>query len=68
MDFKLVGEFITLQSLLKASGLVDTGGAAKLAVVNGEVSVDGEVETRRGKKIRVGQVVSFAGEEIRVTA
>lgn len=66
MEFKLVGEFITLQSLLKAAGVVDTGGSAKLAVVNGEVLVDGVVETRRGKKIRVGQRVSYAGEEIRV--
>jgi ribosome-associated protein len=55
-----------LQALLKAAGLCDSGGAAKAAIVAGEVRVDGEVETRRGKKIRVGQVVSFAGREIRV--
>lgn len=69
MEFKLDGEeFITLQSLLKAGGLTDSGGAAKVAVVSGEVKVDGEVETRRGKKIRAGQVVVFAGQEIRVIA
>ncbi len=67
MEFKLEGEeFITLQSLLKASGLSNTGGAAKFAVVSGEVKVDGETEIRRGKKIRAGQVVSYAGEEIKV--
>ena len=67
MEFQLEGEeFITLQSLLKVSGLADTGGAAKLAIAAGEVSVDGEPETRRGKKIRSGQIVRWAGQEIRV--
>lgn len=69
MEFKLDGEeFITLQSLLKASDLADTGGAAKQAIVSGQVQVDGEVELRRGKKIRAGQSVSFAGQEIKVIA
>jgi ribosome-associated protein len=69
MEFKLEGEeFITLQSLLKVSGLTDTGGSAKVAIIEGQVTVDGETETRRGKKIRAGQVVRFAGEEIRVLA
>jgi ribosome-associated protein len=69
MEFKLEGEeFITLQSLLKAGGLTDTGGAAKAAIVSGLVKVDGEVESRRGKKIRAGQSVSFNGQEIRVVA
>jgi len=67
MEFKLDGEeFITLQSLLKAGGLSDTGGAAKHAIIGGEVKVDGETEIRRGKKIRAGQVVSYAGKEIKV--
>ncbi len=69
MEFKLDGEeFITLQSLLKAGGLSDTGGAAKIAITSGEVKVDGEVEIRRGKKIRAGQVVLFARQEITVIA
>jgi ribosome-associated protein len=69
MEFKLDGEeFILLQSLLKAGGLSDTGGSAKHAIVGGEVKVDGEVEIRRGKKIRAGQVVSYAGKEIKVVA
>lgn len=67
MEFKLEGEeFITLQSLLKASGLCDSGGAAKIAIVSGEVKVDGETEIRRGKKIRHGQTVIYQGQEIRV--
>lgn len=69
MEFKLDGEeFITLQSLLKAGGLSDSGGAAKVAIVSGQVQVDGETETRRGKKIRAGQLVSFAGKQIKVIA
>ena len=67
MEFHLEGhEFITLQSLLKASGLSDTGGNAKVAITSGAVMVDGEVETRRGKKIRAGQVVRFADQEVKV--
>lgn len=68
MEFKLIGhEFITLQSLLKAAGLTQSGGEAKVAITGGQVLVDGEVELRRGKKIRAGQKVSFAGKEIKVT-
>ncbi len=67
MDFKVEGEFIELQSLLKATGLIGSGGAAKVAIVSGQVKVDGEVETRRSKKIRPGQVVSFEGQEIKVS-
>ncbi len=69
MDFNLEGEeFITLQALLKAGGLIGSGGAAKAAIVEGQVKVDGETETRRGKKIRAGQVVDFAGQQIKVIA
>lgn len=67
MEFRLEGEeFILLQALLKVAGLVDTGGGAKAAIVGGQVLVDGIVETRRGKKIRAGQVVSLAGATVRV--
>ena len=47
-------EFIKLDSLLKFAGLVDTGGEAKELIQNGEVLVNGEVCTMRGKKIRSG--------------
>ena len=68
MEFKLSDEYITLQSLLKAAGLVETGGAAKAVIVDGEVKVDGAIEVRRGKKIRAGQRVSYQGQEIWVTS
>jgi ribosome-associated protein len=67
MEFQLEGEeFITLQSLLKVSGLCETGGAAKIAIVTGKITVNGIVENRRGKKIRAGERVSFAGKTILV--
>ena len=52
-------EYIKLQDLLKFAAAVQTGGEAKLAVQEGEVSVNGEVCTMRGKKIRPGDVVVF---------
>lgn len=59
-------EFIKLQDLLKYANLVETGGMAKECVQGGEVTVNGEVCTMRGKKIRPGDVVSFDGQELTV--
>ncbi len=59
-------EFIKLQDLLKYCGAVETGGQAKLAVQYGDVSVNGEVCTMRGKKLRSGDVVGFDEEEFEV--
>ena len=58
---EITTEFIKLDQLLKFAGLVMTGGEAKEVVVEGYVSVNGEVCTMRGKKIRPGDVVSFDG-------
>ena len=55
--FVLRGDHITLDALLKASGLVASGGAAKLLIADGGVRVNGEVETRRGRKLRAGDEV-----------
>ena len=59
-------EYIKLQDLLKFAAAVQTGGEAKLAVQEGEVSVNGEVCTMRGKEIRPGDVVAFNGQELTV--
>ena len=59
-------EFIKLQDLLKFANLVETGGEAKERIKGGEVQVNGEVCTMRGKKIRPGDVVLFAGQELTV--
>ncbi len=66
--FTLRGEHITLDALLKATGLADSGGAAKQRITAGEVRVDGAVETRRGAKIRAGQRVELAGQGVRLLA
>lgn len=66
-EFHLDGqEFILLQSLLQVTGVCNTGGEAKLLIVEGDVTVDGEVETRRGRKIRAGQRVSCADVTVEV--
>ena len=57
-------EFIKLQDLLKFANLVSSGGEAKERVQAGEVTVNGEVCTMRGKKIRPGDVVAFSGQEL----
>ena len=59
-------EFIKLYAFLKLSGLAETGGEAKLMVADGEVLVNGEVCTQRGKKLRPGDTVSFGGETLEV--
>lgn len=66
--FQLQGEFIELNVLLKLLGLAPSGGAAKAMVAEGAVTVDGEIETRTRRKLRPGQSVCVADEEIRVTA
>jgi len=53
------GEYIRLDDLLKHKGAVSTGGHAKVVIQNGEVKVDGEVCTMRGKKIRSGNSVEY---------
>ena len=59
-------EFIKLQDLLKFANLVETGGEAKERIQGGEVQVNGEVCTMRGKKIRPGDAVFFAGQKLTV--
>lgn len=66
--FPLRGEFITLDSLIKACGLANSGGQAKAMVADGLVQVDGQEETRKTAKIRAGQVVGMPGARIRVEA
>jgi len=68
ITFELRGDFIALDSLLKATGLADSGGRAKTMVAEGMVQVDGQDESRKTCKIRAGQVVSLSGVRIRVVA
>ena len=57
--FTLEGEYIRLDDLLKLTGCVETGGQAKVMIQGGEVYLDGEVCTMRGKKLRGGETVSI---------
>ena len=66
--FRLEGEYIELHNLLKLLALAPSGGIAKAMVAAGEVRVDGEVETRKTRKLRVGQVVRVGEEEICIIA
>ena len=59
-------EFIKLDSLLKLAGLVETGGEAKLLIQNGQVEVNGEVCTMRGKKIYPGDTVALEGRTVAI--
>jgi len=59
-------EFIRLDSFLKLSGMVDTGGQAKFVIQGGEVLVNGETCFMRGKKMRPGDVAEYAGKKFEV--
>ncbi|CAG9933816.1 RNA-binding S4 domain-containing protein [Candidatus Nitrotoga arctica] len=67
-EFKLNGEFIELNQLLKMVGVCDSGGAGKVLVAEGVVSVDGHVELRKTCKIRAGSVVTLGDVRITVLA
>ena len=61
-------EFIKLDQLLKWANFTASGVESKMFILNGEVKVNGEVETRRGKKIYDGYIVEFNGEKIKIKA
>jgi len=63
---KLRDEYIKLGQALKAAGFVESGVDAKFVIQDGLVSVNGEIEVQRGKKLYAGDVVSFDGQEIRI--
>ena len=63
---KLKEEYIKLGQALKAAGLVESGVEAKEVILDGLVKVNGETDTRRGRKLYAGDIVSFDGEEIKI--
>ena len=64
VEFQLKGEHVRLCDLLKLAGIADSGGQGKQLVAAGEVSVDGQNESRKAAKIRAGQVVECRGIKI----
>ena len=66
-DVPIRDESIRLGQLLKLAGIVEDGAMARMVIENGEVTVDGAVVLRRGTQVRPGQLVTYAGETVRVT-
>lgn len=62
ISFELRGEYIELDKLLKATGLADSGGHARMMITEGQVRVDGQAESRKTAKIRAGQRVQLQGQ------
>ncbi len=65
-DVILKTQPVELHKILKFEGLVPSGGVAKLAIASGDVLLNGEVETRKRKKIFAGDIIEFNGEIIRL--
>ena len=63
---KLREDYIKLGQALKAAGLVESGVEAKEVITEGQVSVNGEVDIRRGRKLYAGDIVAFNVEEIKI--
>lgn len=63
---KLRDDYIKLGQALKAANLVENGVDAKFAIQDGDVKVNGRVETQRGKKLVDGDIVSFQGQQIKI--
>jgi ribosome-associated protein len=66
IDVPIRDESIRLGQLLKLAGVVDDGAMARAVIEAGEVTVDGETWMRRGKRVRPGMTVEYAGQSIRV--
>ena len=64
--FKIVTEYITLGQFLKFASIIDNGGAAKSFLAENEVLVNGEVDCRRGRKLRDGDEVVVLGKSYRI--
>lgn len=66
IEIKINSEIIKLDSFLKWSGATTLGSEAKVFIQNGEVKVNGEIETRRGKKLKIGDLVEFNNETYKI--
>lgn len=65
-DISIGGDMIRLGQFLKFSGLLDSGGDAKEVIIDGYVTVNGEIDRRRGRQLHDGDLVSFEGRTVRV--
>lgn len=65
-DVSIGGDGIRLGQFLKFAGLLDSGGDVKEAIIDGYVTVNGEIDRRRGRQLQVGDIVGYEGRRIRV--
>lgn len=65
-EVKITTEFIKLDQFLKYVNIIESGGFAKQVIKDGLVSVNSEVCTMRGKKLRIGDIVEFDGNEFKI--
>lgn len=68
VDISIGGDGIRLGQFLKFAGVLDSGGDVKEAIIDGFVTVNGEVDRRRGRQLQLGDVVGFEGRRFRVCA
>jgi ribosome-associated protein len=67
-DVPIDGDMIRLGQFLKLADLIETGGEGKVLITSGDVSVNGEVDLRRGRQLHPGDVVTVFGRSARVTS
>ena len=68
LELKIKADFIKLGQAMKLADLVDSGVDAKLVIQDGQVSVNGEAEYQRGKKLRDGDIFEFEGTQVKVVS
>ena len=66
MKYKLFDEYITLQALLKEVGIIQSGGAIKSFLQENQVYFNGDLETRRKKKIRIGDIITLPNQKLEI--
>lgn len=66
MEYKLFDEYITLQALLKEVGIIQSGGVIKSFLADNQVFFNGELENRRGKKLRIDDVISLPAQQLEI--
>lgn len=66
IDVEIIREPVELYKILKFEGLVPSGGEAKLVIEQGLVSVNGDIETRKRRKIVAGDLIEFSGERLNI--
>ena len=66
MEYKLFDEYITLQALLEEVGIIQSGGAIKSFLADNQVFFNGELENRRGKKLRIDDVISLPAQQLEI--